>query len=335
MADQEGEERIVPMRLQKFLARAGVASRRGSEDLMTAGRVRVNGQVVTELGSKVDPLVDEVTVDGMPVHLADKPFTIMLHKPMDYVTTMSDPQGRPCVAQLVPTAEHPGLFPVGRLDRDTTGLLLFSTDGELGHGLLRPRANVVKRYFALVEGVPTQEELERVREGVMLDDGLALPAEARLLDGREARQMLDVLELEPREARLGRGRQVAALASGERSVVEVGLHEGRKREVRRMMGALGHPVHALHRSSFGPIELGDLPRGQWRELTSAEVEALHRAAAQGEQDGQEGRGAQGARKDQPARVSQPVRAPQVAHASQAADPARPGSEHTDASAPSC
>ena len=142
------EPRIVPMRLQKFLARAGVASRRGSENLMTAERVTVNGRVVTELGSKVDPLVDEVAVDGKVVRLADGPVTLMLHKPAGFVTTMSDPQGRPTVAELVPTEACPGLFPVGRLDADTTGLLLFSTDGELGNGLLHPKRHVVKRYLA-------------------------------------------------------------------------------------------------------------------------------------------------------------------------------------------
>ncbi|MEF2651197.1 pseudouridine synthase, partial [Slackia piriformis] len=133
------EERIVPMRLQKFLARSGVASRRGSEDLMTAGRVRVNGEVVRELGSKVDPLVDIVTVDGKMVRLSDEPVTLMLHKPAGYLTTMSDPFDRPTVADLVPCDRYPGLFPIGRLDFDTTGILLFSTDGELGNGLLHPR----------------------------------------------------------------------------------------------------------------------------------------------------------------------------------------------------
>ena len=277
---QEGAERIVPMRLQKFLARAGVASRRGSEDLMTAGRVTVNGRVVTELGSKVDPLTDEVAVDGMPVRLSDGAVVIMLHKPAGVLTTMSDPQGRPCVAQLVPTERYPGLFPVGRLDRDTTGLLLFSTDGELGHALLRPRGEVVKRYLALVDGTPSEEELAQIREGVMLDDGPALPAEARLLDRAEARRDLDLFALDAREARRGRGRQVAAIASGERSVVELGLHEGRTREVRRMMGAIGHPAAALHRASFGPLALGGLGRGKWRELSPEEVAALRVAAGQ-------------------------------------------------------
>ena len=159
----------MPMRLQKFLARAGAASRRGSENLMTAGRVTVNGQVVTELGSKVDPLVDQVAVDGVPVRLEGGPVTIMLHKPAGYVTTMSDPQGRPTVAELVPTDRFPGLFPIGRLDFDTTGLLLFSTDGELGNGLLHPRHHVEKRYLALVNGKPTPEQLGQLEQGIQLD----------------------------------------------------------------------------------------------------------------------------------------------------------------------
>lgn len=132
---------------------------------MTAGRVTVNGKVVTELGSKVDPLVDEVAVDGAVVRLADGPVTIMLHKPAGFVTTMSDPQGRRTVAELVPTERYPGLFPIGRLDFDTTGLLLFSTDGELGNGLLHPKHHVTKRYLACVEGRPTERDLALLRRG--------------------------------------------------------------------------------------------------------------------------------------------------------------------------
>lgn len=274
------EDRIVPMRLQKFLARAGAASRRGSENLMTAGRVTVNGQVVTELGSKVDPLVDEVAVDGKPVRLADGPVTLMLHKPAGYVTTMSDPQGRPTVAELVPTDAYPGLFPVGRLDADTTGLLLFSTDGELGNGLLHPKRHVVKRYLACVEGRPAERELEQLRRGIELDDGPALPADARLLEGGEAKRAGRVLDVPPavpprssREyADVCRGRAEA------RSYVRICLREGRKRQVKRMLGAIGHPVVALHRDSFGPLELGELARGSWRELSADEVAALHAAA---------------------------------------------------------
>ncbi len=165
------------MRLQKFLARAGVASRRGSEEVILSGRVRVNGEPVVELGVKVDADADVVTVDGKRVSPEASTKTIMLHKPAGFVTTMSDPQGRRTVAELVDVDAYPGLFPVGRLDADTTGLLLFSTDGELGHALLHPRKHVMKRYVALVEGVLSQEDAARLRAGVRLSDGMTLPAQ--------------------------------------------------------------------------------------------------------------------------------------------------------------
>ena len=277
------EERLVPMRLQKFLARAGAASRRGSENLMTAGRVTVNGQVVTELGSKVDPLVDQVAVDGVPVRLEGGPVTIMLHKPAGYVTTMSDPQGRPTVAELVPTDRFPGLFPIGRLDFDTTGLLLFSTDGELGNGLLHPRHHVEKRYLALVNGKPTPEQLDQLEQGIQLDDGMTAPAKAALVEGVEEKRALSMLEVPPAvpdhepNGSVPSPQRAAILRkrSQQRAVVRVVLREGRKRQVKRMLSAIKHGVLALHRDSFGPIELGDLPRGHWRELTPEEVTALH------------------------------------------------------------
>lgn len=277
------EERLVPIRLQKFLARAGAASRRRSENLMTAGRVTVNGQVVTELGSKVDPLVDQVAVDGVPVRLEGGPVTIMLHKPAGYVTTMSDPQGRPTVAELVPTDRFPGLFPIGRLDFDTTGLLLFSTDGELGNGLLHPRHHVEKRYLALVNGKPTPEQLGQLEQGMQLDDGMTAPAKAALVEDAEAKRALSMLEVPPAvpdhepNGSVPSPQRAAILRkrSQQRAVVRVVLREGRKRQVKRMLSAIKHGVLALHRDSFGPIELGDLPRGQWRELTSEEVAALH------------------------------------------------------------
>lgn len=252
--DAESGERIVPMRLQRFLARAGVASRRGSENLMTAGRVRVNGLVASELGSKVDPLVDEVTVDGRPVRLSDRHSFIMLNKPAGYLTTMSDPRGRPCVASLVPTRELPGLFPVGRLDRDTTGLLLFTTDGLAAQRLLHPSFEKEKHYVALVKGTPTTGELDLLRRGVTLDDGPCAPArvEALLTASREARAV----------APSGVGR--------DRSVVGLTIHEGRKHQVKRMLAAIGHEVVALHRDAFGPLRLGGLPEGSWRELTENE-----------------------------------------------------------------
>lgn len=277
------EERVVPMRLQKFLARAGAASRRGSENLMTAGRVTVNGEVVTELGSKVDPLVDKVAVDGIPVTLAAGPVTIMLHKPAGYVTTMSDPHGRHTVAELVPTDRYPGLYPIGRLDFDTTGLLLFSTDGELGNGLLHPRHHVAKRYLALVNGRPTPAELARLEAGIQLDDGMTAPAKASVVEGEEERRALSVLEVPPAvpdhepNGSVPSAQRAAILRkrSQKRAVVRVVLREGRKRQVKRMLAAVKHGVLALHRDSFGPIELGDLPRGEWRELTAEEVAALH------------------------------------------------------------
>ncbi len=240
------EHHDYPMRLQKFLARAGVASRRGSENLMTAGRVTVNGAVVTELGAKVDPLADKVAVDGVEVVWGSKPVVILLNKPAGYVSTMSDPHARHTVAELVPVKEYPGLFPVGRLDMDTTGVLLFTTDGELGHQLLGPKHKVPKVYEARVVGKLTGNDAHRLQEGIELEDGMTLPAKVQLL------------------------------ASGPWDV-RMTLTEGRKRQVKRMLEAVGHPVKKLHRSAFGPITLAGLPEGSWRELASDEEQALRDA----------------------------------------------------------
>ena len=272
------EERIVPMRLQKFLARAGAASRRGAENLMTAGRVTVNGQVVRELGSKVDPLSDEVAVDGVAVRLSDGAVTLMLHKPAGPLTTMADPFGRPTVAELVPTERYPGLFPIGRLDADTTGLLLFSTDGDLGNRLLHPRHHVLKRYLALVEGAPTASELAALRAGVTLDDGPTQPAQARLLSGEDERAARALLEEPGLPAGSAQYRSACRRRARRRHVVELGLREGRKHQVKRMLDAVGHPVVALHRAAFGPLELGALPRGEWRLLSDEEAAVLRAAA---------------------------------------------------------
>ena len=265
------------VRLQKLLARAGVESRRAAEGLITAGRVTVNGTVVDELGAKADPARDEVAVDGVAVALPAEAVTLMLHKPAGYVTTMDDPQGRPTVAELVPAARYPGLYPVGRLDADTTGLLLFSTDGELGNALLHPRRHVTKTYVALVEGVPDEDDLRRLREGVDLPDGRTLPADARLAEGAEAAWAAAVVGdgagASGHGARHAGRRSRRALEAGG-SYVVVGLRQGRKRQVRRMLEAVGHPVIALHRQAMGPLDLGDLPRGAWRELSADEVAAL-------------------------------------------------------------
>ena len=221
------EERIVPMRLQRFLARAGVASRRGSERLMTSGRVTVNGQVVTELGSKVDPLVDIVAVDGIVCSIAEKPVYLMLNKPAGYLTTMKDPQGRPTIVDMVPTDRYPGLFPVGRLDMDTTGLLFFTTDGQMAQELLHPSKHVWKHYVAHVVGTPTEEQLNRLREGIELEDGPAAPAEVEIVSNDTKMKAL----LAPQ----GLGKT----GGGEpNSLVSVTIREGRKHQVKKMLLAI-------------------------------------------------------------------------------------------------
>ena len=256
------EDMRYPMRLQRFLARAGVASRRGSERLMTEGRVCVNGQAVCELGAKVDPMRDEVTVDGKRVEPLGDHACILLNKPAGYLTTMSDPYDRPCVASLVPTEVLPGLFPVGRLDADTTGLLLFTTDGLLGQRLLHPSHHVDKSYVALVEGCPSEDELERLRSGVVLDDGPASPAQAQLLGVHDPL----ALTLAPHGI------------ANDTSILSICIHEGRKHQVKRMCEAISHPVIALHRHSFGPLSLGNEEEGSWRELRAEEIAALRRCA---------------------------------------------------------
>ena len=258
MGSEGGEERIVPMRLQRFLARAGVASRRGSEALMTAGRVSVNGQVVTELGSKVDPATDVVEVDGRQVTLAHDAAFVMLYKPAGYLTTMSDPMGRPCVASLVADVGEPGLFPVGRLDCDTTGLLLFTTDGDVGQALLHPSRHASKHYVALVEGVPTERQLDRIRSGIVLDDGPCQPAACSLVAADDPMAAPVAPDGVPRG----------------RAVVELTIHEGRKHQVKRMLQEIGHHVEALHRDAFGPLRLSGVEEGRWRRLTDAERASL-------------------------------------------------------------
>lgn len=251
-----GDERLVPMRLQRFLARAGVASRRGSEDLMTAGRVRVNGIVCTELGTKVDPAHDAVTVDGTPVVLGAGAVYLMLNKPVGYLTTMSDPQGRRCVAELVPRGRFPGLFPVGRLDKDTTGLLLFTTDGDLAQALLHPSHHVWKTYIALVDGTLRDCDLDPLRRGITLDDGPCAPARCRVLDEHGAVAVCPY-----------------GIPSGT-TAVEIIIREGRKNQIKRMLSRIGHPVLRLHRARFGALKLTGVDEGSWRLLAPPEVASL-------------------------------------------------------------
>ena len=256
-------DELYPMRLQRFLARAGVASRRGSERLMSAGRVSVNGQVVTELGSKVDPARDVVAVDGRVCRIQEKPCYLMLYKPAGYLTTMSDPQGRPTVAELVPSETYPGLYPVGRLDFDTTGLLLFTTNGNVGQDLLHPSNHVDKHYVALVRGVPTKKDFDRLRAGIMLEDGPASPAEPERLTERDPLYRV----VAPEGAGTDRG-------GNPNGVVGLTIHEGRKHQVKKMMLACGHRVIRLHRDAFGPLRLTDVGEGHWRLLNEDEVNAI-------------------------------------------------------------
>ena len=255
--DNEGS--LAPMRLQKFLARAGVASRRGSEDLMAAGRVTVNGAVATELGTKVDPAVDRVEVDGKPVSLSQGKVYLVLNKPAGVLTTMDDPQGRDTVVPFVPVDRFPGLFPVGRLDLDTTGVLLFTTDGDLAARLLHPSAHVMKVYHARVDGLVRERELEELRHGIELDDGPTAPSKVRRIYPEDAPELRP-----PRRDR-------------DETIVELSIHEGRKRQVKRMLTAVGHPVRQLSRVSFGPITCSGLEEGSWRLLTTAEVDSLRSA----------------------------------------------------------
>lgn len=238
------------MRLQKYLSRAGVASRRAAEEMIRAGRVRVNDQVVTEMGLKVDA-GDRVEVDGRPVQ-QEALVWLMLNKPMGHVSTREDPHGRPTVYDLLPARYH-GLFHVGRLDQDSEGLLLLTNDGDVAHRLLHPSRQVDRVYGVDVVGVPTRNTLGRLLRGLELDDGPARVHAVEVID----------------EAGPGRGPGASAHAR-----LRVVMREGRKREVRRIFDAVDHPVRRLIRERLGPIALGDLAVGAWRELAPDEVDAL-------------------------------------------------------------
>jgi 23S rRNA pseudouridine2605 synthase len=230
-------------RLQRLLARAGYGSRRSCEELIVEGRVTLNGIVAT-LGDRADPVEDEVRVDGLGVNLDPNVKYFAFHKPAGVVTTMRDPQGRIDIRGFLPE-EGPRVFPVGRLDRDTEGLLLLTNDGDLANALTHPRFGVEKEYLAEVEGVPTPKHAAQLRRGVELEDGQARAKSARVA-GR----------------------------SGDRGAVRLVMTEGRKREVRRLLAAVGLPVTRLVRVRVGAVRLGRLPPGERRELTHDEVIAL-------------------------------------------------------------
>lgn len=235
-------------RLNQFLARAGVASRRHAEELIRAGRVTVNGQTVTGLATTVDGDRDSVKVDGKRVRVEETQATFALYKPKEVVSTLEDPEGRPCLRRFLPPGVH-GLFPVGRLDYHSEGLILLTTDGELANRLIHPRHKVVKVYNVKVKGDPPVEALDRLRRGIVLEGRRTLPVDIRRIPSRETRH----------------------------TWLQVRMSEGRKNQLREMFFRIEHPVIKLKRVAMGPVGLGQLKPGQVRPLSGEEVADLQRA----------------------------------------------------------
>jgi 23S rRNA pseudouridine2605 synthase len=232
-------------RLQKIMAQAGVASRRKCEEFILAGRVKVNGIVVRELGFKADPLNDEIEVDGKII-ARERPVYFLLNKPIGYITSVTDPQGRKTVLDLMNRVQE-RIYPVGRLDYDTSGLLLLTNDGEFANHIMHPRHELDKVYEAVVKGRMEERALARLRQGVMLEDGMTAPAEAVRLRYQEKEGT---------------------------SVIQLTIHEGRNRQVRRMCEAVGHPVVKLKRIRLAFLTLDGVPEGKYRPLTGEEVARL-------------------------------------------------------------
>lgn len=234
-------------RLQKILAQAGVASRRAAEQLILEGRVEVDGSIVTQLGSRFDPNQVRICVDGQEI-AAEKHVYLLLNKPAGYISTLSDPQGRRLVTELLQDIPE-RVFPVGRLDFDTEGALILTNDGAFAHSILHPSREIPRTYEALVSGVPGPEALRRLESGLDLEEFRTRPAQVQILR-RAARQCL----------------------------VEIVIHEGHKRQVRRMFQAIGHRVLHLKRTAYGNLRLGNLRPGRWRRLSPAEFRQLFSAA---------------------------------------------------------
>ncbi len=288
MTSDEHELSTEGVRLQKVMAAAGVGSRRVSEDLITAGRVRVNGEVVRELGRRVNPETDEIAVDNVAVQLDTTKRYVMLNKPVGVVSSMKDGRGRPDLTQFTEEYED-RLFNVGRLDAETSGLLLLTNDGELAHVLAHPSFGVDKTYIAKVAGRVTPQTIATLRRGIELDDGFIAADAARILAG------------EP--------------GGSHSTLVEITLHSGRNRIVRRMLDAVGHPVQELVRRQFGPLHLGSLPSGRTRHLTKDELGALltiarkaQKAQAEGAQSAAPGGAAERPPRATPDRAERPPRA---------------------------
>lgn len=232
------------MRLQKYLALSGIASRRAAEKMIAEGRVAVNHRVVTEMGCQVDETADLVEVDGVPAAIQEEKHYLAYYKPLGEVTTVSDPEGRATVMDKF--RDYPvRLYPVGRLDYDSEGLLLLTNDGDMMNHVLHPSREVSKVYLTKVSNQVTDEEIAALRRGVMVEDRLTSPASVRLI----RREAFD-------------------------TVLLISIHEGRNRQVRKMVAAIGHQVVSLKRVEFGPVSLGDLPCGRWRRLTETEIRKL-------------------------------------------------------------
>jgi len=228
-------------RLQKILAQAGVASRRTAEGYIKAGRVAVDGEVVTEMGLQLDPNHHRITFDGKPISREEALVYILLNKPAGYVTTLSDPQGRPLVTSLLRDVKE-RVFPVGRLDLDTEGALILTNDGELGNQIIHPKYEINKTYVATVKGRPDRHRLRQLEEGIMLDGHRTWPAKTRVVRGDE-----------------------------KATAIEIIIHEGKKRQVRKMFAAIGHPVLHLQRTAYGNLRLGKLPLGSYRYLNQKDL----------------------------------------------------------------
>jgi pseudouridine synthase len=231
-------------RLQKVISRAGISSRREAERLISEGRVAVNGSVVTKLGTKVDPTRDRIRIDGKVITSYPEKLYMLLYKPVGYVSTLGDPQGRPVVIDLLPHFTT-RVFMVGRLDYDAEGLMLLTNDGELAHRLQHPRYHIRRTYEVKVKGVPTDDSLSLLRKGIPLDEGITQPAKVTFLE----RAMKN-------------------------SWLKMTIYEGRNRQVKRMCAAIGYPVVKLTRITFGPLGLGNLSKGESRTLTKEEVKKL-------------------------------------------------------------
>lgn len=235
-------------RLQKIIARAGIASRRAAEEMILNGRVTVDGQTITELGGKYDSSRQKICVDGKPLTLAEKKVYYLLNKPKGYLSTAKDERGRRTVLDLLPEVRE-RVYPLGRLDNNTEGLLLISNDGDLMNGLLHPRYKVNKTYVARVADVPSEKLLDKLRQGIKLEDGMTAPAVVKMLE-----------------------------TSDNEAKVEITIHEGRNRQVRRMFAAIGCDVRALKRVKFAGLTLKGVKRGHYRPLTDEEITELYKIA---------------------------------------------------------